>query len=606
MHRLLSSRLLPLAVALFPLVADAAPRDAAAKKKIDEALNVHYLTTDFDRAESVLLGTLSACEDRCSGPIRAKAWMYIGIVRGSGKNDQAGALEAFQAAIAEDGNVQLDEALATPETIATFRKAKKGGAAPLPSAPPTKPGAAATGPMAPAAPAMTGTMLCLPTVREVQTLRPIPLSCETPQPAVKGVIFYKEFGGTAWKEVPMEKRGTSLQGMVPCAATSLAGKLQVYVEARDATNNVVDVSGGQLTPIEFTILGATNQPPPAYPGQNPPDRCEEKKECPPDFPGCETTPTKEWGDSCASNSECKTGLCASGSCDYCATTADCSGGASCVEGFCKGGKGGATGAGGKYPRLWLGVHGALDIAIVGGKNVCNDFDHWDCFYTDDPNYRPSVALGSQKDADYPYYTFDALTEQGQLDPNSQWGGRVTAGAALATVRALISADYALTRQMLVGGRLGYAFNGGPTGSTKFFPLHMEGRFTYSLKPVDKKGFRPYLHLGAGLGQVDGKVKVTVADCSLKDAANDGYPSWENMPPEVQQCMMGNEQYINMVTPDFPLDAYKRMGMMFVAPGGGVVYAFTPRMGIQANLDLKILFPTTGFAFSPSLGFVYGM
>jgi hypothetical protein len=46
--------------------------------------------------------------------------------------------------------------------------------------------------------------------------------------------------------------------------------------------------------------------------------------------------------------------------------------------------------------------------------------------------------------------------------------------------------------------------------------------------------------------------------------------------------------------------------MFAAPGGGVVYAFTDSLGLQANVDLKVLFPSFGFAVTPSLGLVFGL
>src|SRR5262245_52347888 len=75
-------------------------RDAAANKKIDEAINTHYVSTDFEKAEGVLLGTIKACGDKCSPQVFGKAWMYVGIVRGSGRNNQAGAKEAFQQAVA--------------------------------------------------------------------------------------------------------------------------------------------------------------------------------------------------------------------------------------------------------------------------------------------------------------------------------------------------------------------------------------------------------------------------------------------------------------------------------------------------------------------------
>src|SRR5688572_3085411 len=80
--------------------ASAAPRDKAALKKIDEALTTHYLNMDFDAAEGVLIGTIRACEDKCSGAVVAKAWMYVGIVKGAGRNDLAAALDAFKKAIA--------------------------------------------------------------------------------------------------------------------------------------------------------------------------------------------------------------------------------------------------------------------------------------------------------------------------------------------------------------------------------------------------------------------------------------------------------------------------------------------------------------------------
>ncbi|HEX6272671.1 MAG TPA: hypothetical protein VFZ53_06525, partial [Polyangiaceae bacterium] len=52
-------------------------RDAAANKKIDEAINQHYVATDFEKAEGVLLGTINACADKCSPAVFGKAWMYV-------------------------------------------------------------------------------------------------------------------------------------------------------------------------------------------------------------------------------------------------------------------------------------------------------------------------------------------------------------------------------------------------------------------------------------------------------------------------------------------------------------------------------------------------
>ena len=51
--------------------------------RLEEAINNLYLATEFDKAEALLKGVLEACEDRCSPQVKAKAWMYVGIVRGS-------------------------------------------------------------------------------------------------------------------------------------------------------------------------------------------------------------------------------------------------------------------------------------------------------------------------------------------------------------------------------------------------------------------------------------------------------------------------------------------------------------------------------------------
>ncbi len=180
-HRL--QRLLAVALMLVALPASAQyTRDNAANKKIDEAINTHYLSTDFDKAEGVLTGTVNACADKCSPQVIAKAWMYVGIVRGSGKNDQAGAKEAFQKALAADPNVKLDSAIATPETQKTFENA--GGAGGVAAPPPAeeKP-APAEAPAASGGEESGEGVACSPDVRDIQTRRPIPVQCSTDEEA---------------------------------------------------------------------------------------------------------------------------------------------------------------------------------------------------------------------------------------------------------------------------------------------------------------------------------------------------------------------------------------------------------------------------------------
>ena len=167
----------------------------------------------------------------------------------------------------------------------------------------------------------------------------------------------------------MTRQGLVLQGTIPCGSTGLVGKLNLYVEARNPQGVVVEAMGSRAAPVEFTLVEKSNQPPPSLPGQAAAPRCEEDvcANAPPDFPGCEKRGNKVWGDSCANNEECQSALCKAGTCDSCEKDDDCSAG-KCVEGSCS--VPGGAGGGQKQRKLWVGLHVAGDIAVVGGKDVC--------------------------------------------------------------------------------------------------------------------------------------------------------------------------------------------------------------------------------------------
>jgi len=568
-------------VALAAATASAAPRDAAANKKIDEAINTHYLATDFDKAEAVLTGTINACGDKCSGSVIAKAWMYVGIVRGSGKNDMKGAKEAFQKAAAADPKIALDEALATPETKKAFAEAAGSGATSSGGSG-GEAGGGTTKP--PRGEDAVGEMDCTPKATEVQTRRPIPISCTTEEDAVKAELRYKEFGGETWKTVKMSKKGDFFQAEIPCSASMLAGTLRYYVRAQDAAGDTVDTHGNKSKPVELQVVAETDQDAPAYPDKDPPARCAEQVECPPDFPGCkrEGGGTKEWGSSCASTDECKSGLaCVNGTCEQaqsCDIDADCSGGAKCVGGKCD-----ASGPTGPYKKNWIGFHAAYDLAIVGGTDVCTqksqDESGFACFYK-------------------------GTEEQYRFDPQPGKANKISTGMAPGTSRVMLSFDRALTANISLGARVGYAFGGGPAAGAnkdvKFLPYHGELKLAYWIgkEPFAKKGLRPYVHLGGGVAQIDAKLPVTIVDCSnnkTRPPTDDGY----------KQCAAAPENAPTSGS-QLELDAYKKLGQSFVAVGGGAVYALSPNSGLQLNVNIMYMLPTTGQVIEPSLGYVIGM
>ena len=576
MYRRLSIRLLCLALfTFFTLPAFAQyTRDNAASKKIDEAINEHYLATDFDKAEQVLTGTVVACGDKCSPPVIAKAWMYVGIVRGSGKNDQAGAKDAFQKALATDPTVKLDTQLATPETQKTVNDLSAGGGA---TAAVAAPAAAANEDAGD-----KGGLKCTPDVRELQTLRPIPLECTSDEEVASMEIRYKPFGSDEWKAVKMKKVGDAFRGEVPCEATGSAGTLKVYVRAKDASGESVDSFGSKAKPIEFMALEASHATPPSYPGEAAPARCMAKEECPPDFPGCQSGPArgnKAWGQSCEATNECKLGLqCGSdGTCQApasCETNADCDSGV-CTDNVCAESEAAAPSS---YKKNWLGLHFAQDIAIIGGSDVCS-------------------AASRANDG---YSCFDEGTEN-VYDGNPFPGAGISTGTVIATRRLLVSFDRAFSPNLTLGARLGFAFSGGPAGKGKsFLPFHGELRLAYwfGRGALGKKGLRPYLHVGGGLAQVDGKVKVRVADCPETIVSNDDY----------NKCITGDKSVANEnynVTESRPMDVWRKMGQGFITAGGGVMYAFKENLGAQLNVNLMYMLPSSGMVIQPSLGVAYG-
>jgi hypothetical protein len=560
--------------------ATAAPRDAAAKRKINEAINTQYLATKFDKAEQLILGTIRACGNECSPPVLARAWMYVGIVRGSGKNDQAGAAEAFKKALRIDPNVQLDGALATPDTKKTFAAAQSGGGGGT-----TNGGGGTTNGGGgteetphhhhPSGENVPGEMSCTPKVTEVEKRRPIPVSCTTDEEAVRGELRYKAYGDQDWHTVLMHKKGDQWQATIPCSATMTAGTLKMHVRVKDHDGDTVDSFGSMRHPYEFKIVAQTDAEPPHYPDQDPPERCAEQVECPPDFPGCKSGGaakhgSKAWGDSCSSSDECKAGLaCVNGSCDTaqsCTEDADCAQG-KCVSGSCQTeSSGGGGGPSGPYKKNWFGIHIGEDLAIVGGSDVCTkssqENDGFACFASGTSVAYPEPGVG------YPV--------PGRAD-------KISTGIAAATTRFMLSYDRAFTPNILAGVRLGYAIGGGPkSGNKSFLPIHGELDVQYWFGGKDaiaKKGFRGYGQLGGGVAQVDAKLPVTVC------------------PTTLASC---NEQTA------VKLDAYKKLGQSFVTLGGGAMYAVTPSSGVQLNVNLMYMLPTSGLVIEPSLGYIFGL
>jgi hypothetical protein len=587
----------------------AAPRDTAANQKIDEAINNLYLATEFDKAEALLKGVLEACEDRCSPQVKAKAWMYVGIVRGSGKQDIAGAQEAFQQALALDPNVKLDDALATPAVRQAFSSA---AAALGQAAPPTKGSKLPETQAGGGGGAVPGNMECTPSVKQVEMQRPIPVACTTDEPATKVTLRYKAFGSETWQQVAMTKKGEYWQGEIPCAETGVAGKMRFYVQAKDKDGEELDNYGTKKEPAEIAIVSRTDEEPPSYPGQAAPQKCMERSSCPPEMLGTPACPgtggtaargNKGWGSPCDTSQECDVGLlCTQGdngrTCETapsCDSNADCPSGAICKGGTCDIDEAsGGEAAAGPFKKNWIGLHAAFDFAYLSGSNVCGSPSDYNCYFSGGTPYTTSGAR--QNGA-----------------PAVKYSGNINGGFATGTIRLLASFERILVGNLGGELRLGFAFNGGPKTpqGQAFLPVHAEvrGKYWFGKNVFSKKGLRPYVHLGGGLAQVDVKLPTTVVDC-WNAQTRTADPVCVNGAPAVPPSAADPDG-----TPAVPsgtggrqrtLDAYRKLGQGFVTIGGGAMYAFGKNHGLVLNLSFMYMLPSSGIVFEPSLGYVLGL
>lgn len=579
LHPLVSAFVLFLVVHLAAFDASAALTDQQANQQIDNAINRHYASADIDLAEKKLLDVIKSCLGSCTPTVLARAWMYVGIVRGSGRDDVKGAGEAFRAAKAADPGVQLDELFATDLVKRVFAQtAAPGGAVG---------DTGLTGEMRERASAPTDVsgIVCSIEVNEVQTERPIPVSCRAPAGTSRAVLAYRHESSTRWRELPMQAAGNSWVTEIPCSDTKQIGVLAYHVRALDAQGQVVDTMGDEESPDELNLVQTTDAKPPSLPNQPPPASCRPKKAPEPKGPTLGT-----YGDACTDTAQCQGGLtCSDGKCTAdvsCETDSDCASGA-CIDNVCAlpdECEGDDCAIESRAPGNWFGLQGGLDFAMMSGTQVC------------DPEADASFSCFENGD---PYTGI----------PNTNYAGSIDGGFRASTARIMLSYERAIASAFSIEGRLGFAFNGGPESSralggdsSKFLPYHAEGRLKMYFSKVyrdDGSGLRgpsAFLMLGGGLAQVDPHVVVPVGDCHI-----DSPPPVDGEERMITLAENACRQSSNQVIELKEVDVYQRLGQGFVSGGIGVRWGFGKHLAAVANLNAQLLLPSTGFTLSPSLG-----
>ncbi|MDC3957087.1 hypothetical protein [Polyangium jinanense] len=166
-------------------------------------------------------------------------------------------------------------------------------------------------------------------------------------------------------------------------------------------------------------------------------------------------------------------------------------------------------------------------------------------------------------------------------PYDKSGGEVAGGLAVATTRIFIGYERVFGKNFTAGLRAGFVFGGGPQapGGAAFVPVHAEARAAYwfGADPFAGTGLRPFLTLGGGLAQVDASVKVTVYN--------------------TEQDFIADKRLV--------LDAWKKSGLVFIAAGGGAMYAIRPNTGPVAEVRVMQLFGASGTTLGATLGYSHG-
>ena len=372
---------------------------------------------------------------------------------------------------------------------------------------------------------------------------PLPVYAEVSGTAVaRARIRYKGAGMNDWARVDMKRVGQGWGALIPCGAVTV-GTMRYWIQGLDADGDASASSGDVNHPFEVPIRSEITSEEPHLPGRTPPESCEEGE--------APVEPSAEHREPAEATSETETS---------------------------ESGKP-AVGGSSTYARWWVGVAGAVDfLSLPAGSDVC----------TLNSGAAPANPSGyyctNPNGSDFPSRT--SAAQNSSLAPGQ--AGQVSGGLHPGDLRALVAVDYALTPQVLIGGRLGYVLNAYPTGGAAvtdhhaFGPrIHVEARGTYVFgdAPLAHEGFAPTVFFSLGAAEFDGHV-TSIVSMSQKSP---------NLP--VSQ----------------PVNVWLTSGPLFVAVGGGARYQFSARAAFNAALRVNVAFGGVGtlFTFGPEIAFQYG-
>jgi hypothetical protein len=321
--------------------------------------------------------------------------------------------------------------------------------------------------------------------------------------------------------------------------------------------------------------------------KGPDEDCNKDDEC--DSGSCtdnKCAAKKQNGDDCSKDNECSSDQCSSGKCTggKKAEGEDCEADEDCDSGRCNQEKCSAGGSkgGSKGPKLWLGVAASFDATIVpGANNVCSRKQgtiNSQGYFCVEPGH-------STQFLDQGNDTFNYLNLILNLNDQVQGGFKFPAN-----IRLMLTLDYAIGKNSLLGLRAGYVLDTAPI-KTSFAPIHVEGRYSYLFgNNAVNKTVAPLLLVGVGAGEFDAYVPVQVTLC----------PTAQTNPGACTKSVL--QQNTGAV------NAWISSGPVFATAGGGVRFLMTSHVAATAVLKFQAGFGGgAGFlpGFAPEVGVQYG-
>lgn len=501
--------------------------DAEAKKAAADAMDNDYLALDLKKAKAKLLKALERCGDaKCAPATLGLLRRDLGVVMAAGK--EKGADAELDAALAVDPKGELSkDYLSNPEVKKAWEAAKKR----------FKPGKPASKPEAEPS-ALSVKYTTAPVGYELPVVVVVPKGVE----AASVKVSFKTATMDKYRALEAQRQGKVWIATIPCAHTGKPGEIEFFVKVFDDAGGELDHKGSVKSPKTLTVVASMpdGEEAPSLPGDKEPKQCDGASDRKPEGAGC------------GADDECEDGLV-------------------CVEGDeekrrCEAGERTGKKRSAQGPRLFIGVDGQLDFLSVGDtRDLCNQ-SGWACSAEGVNNVIGRVDLGPGS----------PITLSN--------GGKTEGGTTVGTGRVLVTADYFLSPRLSLGVRLGYAFNGNPTKTHSFSPLHAEARAHYFFSEAT---VRPFLGVGLGYGEIDAKVTGVVV--RPEDPAF-------NDPNVTDVTGAGVIQKV---------DAYRTTGAGFVSFGSGAWIFVSPRLAINAGLKVIVPFSNLSFAFAPELGVKLG-